>query len=202
MLKELFESCFYTTFPAKSGEVINLREIVYNGDFSLLDPEACRDCHYVCNLQLENREQLRIQSATCIHSIKIDDIFKPISEKLGEMCDYMLDDGCKLALIEMTCATKEYVGSKREKCIGQLFNTLTNLRTCGPISQHIDRSSGREAIFSWKETIAPKDLEDLVEISMTAMTELGDDIYSPDNVVSFESGFRYREIRYPDALIW
>lgn len=202
MLKELFESCFYTTFPAKSGEIINLRESIHHGDISLLDPDACRDCHYVCNPNFENREQLRVQSTTCIHSVKIDDVFKPISEKLGEMCDYLLDDGRKLVLIEMTCATKDYVGSKRDKCIGQLFNTLTNLRTCGPISQHIDRSSVREAVFSWKKTVAPVNLEDMVEMSMTAMTEFGDDIYSPNNVTPFESEFLYREIRYPNALVW
>lgn len=183
MLKELFESCFYSTFPAKPGEIINLRESIYNGDFSLLDPEACRDCHYPCNPKVENREQLRVHSTTCIYSIKMDDIFKPISEKLGEMCDYLLDDGRKLALIEMTCATKEYVGSKREKCIGQLFNTLTNLRTCGPISQHIDRSYEREAVFSWKKTVAPVDSEDLVEMSMTAMTELEETISTRQTIL-------------------
>ncbi|MCQ2217127.1 MAG: hypothetical protein MJZ33_01420 [Paludibacteraceae bacterium] len=203
MLKELFESCFYVTFPAKAGCVVNLTEVLYRGDFALVDSEACRDCRYMCSRVDSEREQLLIRSADgIINAIKVDDLFAPIGENLGRMCDFILDDGHKMALIEMTCATKEHVGSKRVTCIGQLYNTLTNLRTCGPVKEHIEKETECEAVFSWKETNAPSDLTDPIEASMTAMTDLADEVYSADNVSRFDDGFIYREIRYPIPLRW
>lgn len=202
MLKELFESCFYVTFPVKSGYTVNLTETTHNGDFALKDANACRKCRFVCDSISENQKQLLIRSVYNVNIIEVNDIFAPIKENLGEMCDYILDDNNKFVLVEMTCSTKDYVGSKRVKCIGQLYNTLTILRTCGPIRMHIENEKEREAIFSWKETHEPADMLDIVEISMTAMTDMGDDVYSPYNISSFEDGFKYREIRYPDTFIW
>ena len=202
MLKELFESCFYKTFPTKKNVIVNLTEKSYSGTFSLLDAEACRDCRLQCDPIPSNRKQLMVLTAKNVNTIKVDSIFKPVKEDYGRMCDYLMDDGNKFALIEMTCATQKYVESKRVTCIGQLYNTLTNLRTCGPVRQHIEKAAEREAIFSWKGTFDSADLFDPVEKSMTAMTDIGDDVYSPHNVSAFESGFLYREIRYPDVWVW
>ena len=201
MLKELFESCFYITFHKREC-VVNLTETTHNGNFALLDPEACRDCKCVCAPLPKNRKQLLVQASERVNTIKVDDVFAPVLEDMGEMCDYILDNSRKFVLVEMTCATKEYVGSKRVKCVGQLYNTLTNLRMCDPVGKHIEQKAEREVVFSWKETHEPVDLEDTIEKSMTAMSDMGDEVYSPNNVSPFESGFLYREIRYPDALVW
>lgn len=202
MLKELFESSFYYTFPKRSDWNINLIETMYTGDFSLVDSKACQGCKQVCNPVLSERKQLLIHSSSGINTIKVDDVFEPVDENLGEMCDYVLDDGRKFALIEMTCATKEYVESKREKCLGQLSNTLAILLTCGQVRLHIENKEEREVVFSWRETNGPLDSSDHVETSMAAMTALADEVYSTDNISKFEWGFLYREIRYPNVYNW
>jgi hypothetical protein len=56
-------------------------------------------------------------------------------------------------------------------------------------------------VFSWKETFAPDLKEDIVERNMADMTIMTDVIYSPDNELKFDFGFKLREIRYPDTLV-
>ena len=68
MLKELFEAHFYGTFPKVDDKVLMLEEISAAGDFSLLDPNACIGCKFVCNDVPEKREQLK---AYCAQDVNI-----------------------------------------------------------------------------------------------------------------------------------
>ena len=202
MLKELFESTFYVTFPAKKNVTIALDEQVHLGEFSLVDPKACRDCKFKCSDVEEGRKQLLVNANSEVHVMSVDSVMNNIAEDVGDTCDYMLDDTEKVAFVEMTCSSSKYVGSKRQKARGQLYNTICLLATNPNLQKHIENENIRYAIFSWKETYPKIDGTDLVENIMMGMTKMTDEVYSPDNVSKFDFNFLLREIRYPDSLEW
>lgn len=200
MLKELFEGHFYGTFPKVADRVLNLTEHIQSGSFSLLDKNACRGCHYICESNPENREQMRVNSAFPVNSISLDDVFSYVKEDIGETSDYLLEGNDTVAVIEMTCSTTDYVTEKRQKARRQLYNTLTNLMTSPVVKEHIERLTDRYVVFSWKETFDSTQTADYVEKNMTDMTVMADEVYSPDNESNFDFGFKLKEIRYPFAL--
>lgn len=202
MLKELFESSFYITFPKKSGCVLNIDEQKIDHDFSLCDKKACSQCRNVCNTQPNKREQLLVKTSKQVWYVSIDQVVSYINESVGETCDFMIDDGSRVALIEMTCSTIDYAGSKRKTARRQLKNTLCILMANPDIKQHIDSEYIKEVIFSWKETVNSSQNPDMIEKSFLDMLSMDNEIYSADNVSSFESGFSWREIKYDDKLIW
>ena len=97
MLKELFESTFYVTFPAKKNVTIALDEQVHLGEFSLVDPKACRDCKFKCSDVEEGRKQLLVNANSEVHVMSVDSVMNNIAEDVGDTCDYMLDDAEKVA---------------------------------------------------------------------------------------------------------
>ncbi len=203
MLKELLEHSFYVTYPAKSHVTVALEENVYDGDFSLVDPKACRDCRHQCSDVETERAQLRVDARTEVHVISIDEVMGNIEEQVGDSCDYMLDDNKKVAFVEMTCSTSDYVIGKRQKARRQLYNTLCLLYTNPDVRAHLEREKERFVIFSWRETFPKGDGGlDLAESAMMGMTSLVDDVYSPENVSKFDFGFLMREIRFPARLKW
>ena len=201
MLKELFEGHFYGTFPKVQNRVLNLTEYVQNGIFSLLDPKACRDCHFICDSNPENREQMKVESQQPVNIISIDEVFSYVKENLGETCDYMLESNGAIAVVEMTCSTTDYAMEKRQKARRQLYNTLTHLMTNPVVKEHIERQVSHYVVFSWKETFDSNATGDSVGDSMTGMTVMADEVYSPDNESKFDFGFKMKEIRYPYALV-
>lgn len=202
MLKELFESTFYVTFPAKTNITIALEEQVHSGKFSLVDPKACRDCKFKCSDVEDERKQLLVDAKSEVHVMSVDSVMNNIAEDVGDTCDYMLDDNEKVALVEMTCSSSKYVGSKRQKARGQLYNTICLLVTNPDLQKHIENEHIRYAIFSWKKTYPEDGGEDPVENIMMGMTKMTDEVYSPDNVSKFDFNFLLKEIRYPDSLEW
>lgn len=201
MLKELFEGHFYGTFHQLGERVLLLDEKTEKGDFSLLDDKSCRDCHYICEENITSREQLRVSAEQTVNVISIDQVFSYVEEDLGERCDYMFDNHQAIVLVEMTCSSSGYVKDKRQKAKRQLYNTLCVLFTSPLVKEHIEKHVIRYVVFSWKETFAPDLEEDIVERNMADMTIMTDVIYSPDNELKFDFGFKLREIRYPDALV-
>lgn len=200
MLKELFESSFYQTFPSKSHRPINLIEQTCSGRFSLLDSKACNDCRFVCNLDVVRREQLKISSAQEVNIISIDQVMSYVNEDVGETCDYMLETDMSVTLIEMTCSTTDYVVDKRPKARRQLRNTLEMLFTCPVMQMHIEKKGTKYAVFSWRETFDSSMKSDDVEGMMRGMFAMADEIYSPDNELNFDFDFKLKEIRYPHVL--
>lgn len=201
MLKELFEAHFYGTFPKVDDKVLMLEEISAAGDFSLLDPNACIGCKYVCNVVPEEREQLKAYCAQNVNIISIDQVFSFVREEVGEICDYMLDTLNTTVLVEMTCSTSEHVIGKRQKARGQLYNTLYLLYANPAVRGHIENKNVRYVVFSWKETFPEEREMDNIESSMKGMTVLTDIVYSPDNESKFDFDFKLKEIRYPDMLM-
>ena len=201
MLKELFEGNFYFTFPKVHGKVLNLTENVYSGTFSLLDMKACRDCHNICNNNPANREQMKVESKHLVNVISIDEVFSYAKENLGKNCDYLLESNGTIAIVEMTCSTTDYAIKKRQEARHQLYNTLIQLMTCPIIRAHIERLVIRYVVFSWKETFNSSFVGDSVGETMTDMTKMVDEVYSPDNESKFDFGFKLKEIRYPCALV-
>lgn len=70
MLKELFESSFYITYPRVPEKVLLLKERICSGDFFLTDANACRD--YVredvgmsCDYMLEDSNMTALVELTC-----------------------------------------------------------------------------------------------------------------------------------------
>ena len=201
MLKELFEGHFYATFPKVQNRVLNLTEYVRNGTFSLLDPKACRDCQFICDSNPANREQMKVDSQQPVNIISIDEVFSYVKENLGKTCDYMLESNGTIAVVEMTCPTTDYAIEKRQKARRQLYNTLTHLMTSPIVKDHIERLVSHYVVFSWKETFDSNVTGDSVGESMTGMTVMADEVYSPDNESKFDFGFKMKEIRYPYALV-
>lgn len=200
MLKELFEGHFYRVFPRVTDRVLNLMERVCSGAFSLLDKTACRDCHYLCNSNPADREQMKVVSQEPVYVISLDDVFSYVKEDVGELCDYMLEGNNKVVIVEMTCSTSNYVTEKRRKARRQLYNTLTNLMTSPVVKEHIERLAEHYVVFSWKETFDSNVDTDYAEKNMVDMTVMSDEVYSPDNESNFDFGFKMKEIRYPFAL--
>ena len=200
MLKELFEAHFYGTFPKVENKVLMLDERTAVGDFSLIDPNACYGCKYICNEVPEGREQLKVHAGQDVSIISIDQVFSFVRENVGDICDYMLDTTDTTILVEMTCSTSEHVIGKRQKARGQLYNTLCRLYANSVVRGHIEHNHVRYVVFSWKETFPEEGEMDDIESSMKGMTVLNDVIYSPDNESKFDFGFKLREIRYPDLL--
>ena len=203
MLKEMFESTFYVVFPAKSDVIVALQEREYDKDFSLFDPKSCLDCHSVCNDIESRRKQLLVVTHSHVHVISLDEVFGYVKEDLGETCDYMLDGGQQVVLVEMTCCLPDHIKNKRQKARRQLFNSLCILNTHPEIKKHIEEKTARYVVFSWKKTEPDKDAnKDSVEGNMMAMMGMADEVYSPDNISKFEFDFKLKEIRYPDSLVW
>ena len=200
MLKELFESQFYRTFPKVEGVVLLIEEREEVGDFSLLDTKACVGCKFVCSESPESREQLRVKSDKSVSIVNVEQVFGYVKEELGEVCDYLLEGEDSSYFIEMTCSTTAYVTSKRVKARAQLYNTLDRLFTCPPVKTHIEKRAVRYVVFSWRDTSASDSVIDDVEQTMRDMTVMTDAVYSPDNESQFDFGFKLREIRYPYVL--
>lgn len=200
MLKELFESSFYITFPPVTHTIINLIEQIHTGAFSLLDIKACNGCKFACSSDAASREQLRITSDQEVYIINIDQVVSHIKDTVGETCDYMLDTNASTILVEMTCSTADNVLDKRPKARRQLRNTLALLFANDNIKQHINKKSTNYVVFSWKETFSSTVLRDNVEHMMRGMLEMADEVYSPNNESSFDFDFKFKEIRYPHVL--
>lgn len=201
MLKELLEAHFFCTFPKVEDKVLMVHEVTKSGSFSLVDPKACAGCVFVCKEEPGEREQLKITSSNPVNIVDLEQVFGYIKEDVGEVCDYMLESADTTTLIEMTCSTTAYVKSKRPKARGQLYNTLEKLFTCPPVRTHIEKKAQHYVIFSWKETFPEETEMDDAEKSMRDMTILADAVYSPDNELMFDFGFKMKEIRYPYALV-
>lgn len=200
MLKELFEAHFYCTFHRKAGKVLMLDERTAQGDFTLLDTNACQGCKFVCSDDPREREQLKVHGDQAVYVLNMDQVFSYVQEDVGEMCDYILEGTTSVTLVEMTCSTTDYVRGKRQKARGQLYNTLDRLFTSPTIRSHIERMPIRHVVFSWKETFPDDGEMDSVETNMREMLLMTDEVYSPDNESRFDYGFKMREIRYPDVL--
>lgn len=198
MLKELFESSFYITYPHDENVLPNVVETVYVGSFALVDSSACVGCRDICHPDPLQRQQLRLLASTDVCAVRMDDVLKYVNDNLGEHCDYILDNGHKFCLVEMTCANDVHVGSKRLKSRSQLFNSISTLRACYAIREHIEAAEQCYVIFSWRKTVVGDD-DDPVEKTMQKMIEVSDEIYSPDNESNFDNTFKYKEIRYPDV---
>lgn len=199
MLKELFEAHFYATFPKKHGVFLQVDECTYQDYFSLVDISACRGCHFVCNIDLASREQLKVHSNMTTNVVNLAQVFNYVQEEIGETCDYMLESGQAVALVEMTCTSFNYIKDKRQKARSQLRNTLTLLHTNPDVRCHIESLIDHYAVFSWRETFNPT-ISDSVAQSMTGMLEMTDEVYSPFNESKFDFDFRLREVRYPDCF--
>lgn len=200
MLKELFETSFYYTYPPKEGVTVNLREQEFIGDGCLVDEIACQGCVDKCNANPLAREQFRFYADKQTYVLSINKVVSFLDTDLGENCDYIIDNGKKICLIEMTCASRDYVTSKREKCRSQFWNTITILRNCYDIREHIEKEE-KFVIFSWRETFMEYDPLDPIEVSIKTMTSMSDEVYSPDNESNFDNSFKYKEIRYPHKCI-
>lgn len=201
MLKELFETSFYITFPKKEGSILMIDERTAEGDFSIVDANACQGCKYVCCDNPGGREQLKVHGDKQVSIVSLDQIFGYVEEYVGEISDYLLEGAESLTVVEMTCSTTDYVQGKRIKARRQLYNTLSLLNTNPDVRTHLENKQARYVVFSWKETF-PENLElDGVEASMTGMMLMSDEVYSPDNESKFDFGFRMKEVRYPDVLV-
>lgn len=201
MLKELFEGHFYGTFPRKEHILLMLDESIKQGDFSLLDNNACRACRAVCDKEPESREQLLVHGVGTVNVLSMEQVFSYVDENVGEVCDYMLEGDNQVMLVEMTCSATDYVDDKRQKARSQLYNTIANLYLNPFVKEHIENKSRRTAVFSWKETFVGGNISDAAENSMLGMTLMSDEVYSADNESKFDFGFVLKEIRYPDILV-
>ena len=201
MLKELFESSFYYTFPRKEDTILILDEFTARGDFALVDESACKGCKFVCSDNPKKREQLRVYGDQQVSYVSLDQVFNYVREDVGQISDFLLEGKESTILVEMTCSTTDYVKGKRIKARGQLFNTLSLLYTNPDIRSHMEKKNIRYVVFSWKETIPENKEMDSVETSMKGMILMSDEVYSPDNESNFDFGFKLKEIRYPDVLV-
>lgn len=202
MLKELFESSFYVIFPARKGMTVNLTETIYSNNFQLHDKKACRDCHNVCADEDIQRVQLYVETTTAVSCLSIDQLIGYIDTPVGKNCDYLCDDSKVSALIEMTCSNTEWVNSKRQTAREQLYNTLCLFYANPAVKSHFEKEPKKYAIFSWKDTTIKDDEDDAPLASMMGMTTMSDAVYSVDNESDFDYGFKLKEIRYPEPLVW
>lgn len=202
MLKELFESSFYITYPHKENFSVNLHEDRYTAIFSLKDENACRDCRVVCHNEESKRAQLQINTSTAVHVLNIDELISYIKENVGETCDYLLDDGQKSIFVEMTCSNSEHVASKRQKARRQLYNTLCVLFANPIIRKHFEDEVKKYVVFSWKDTTCQNTVNDISSTNMLGMVLMSDATYTPENVSKFDFGYLLKEIRYPNIIQW
>ena len=93
MLKELFETSFYYTYPPKEGVTVNLREQEFIGDGCLVDEIACQGCVDKCNANPLAREQFRFYSDKQTYVLSINKVLSFLDTDLGENCDYIIDNG-------------------------------------------------------------------------------------------------------------
>lgn len=201
MLKELFEASFYRTFPKKEDTILMLDESIAEGDFSLVDEKACQGCKYVCSDNPDEREQLKAHGDHQVNILNLDQVFDYVREDVGEISDYLLEGPESAIVVEMTCSSTDYVKDKRVKARSQLYNTLNLLCHNPDVRNHLDNKQARYVVFSWKETFPENQEMDSVGKSMKGMVLMSDEVYSPDNEMKFDFGFKMKEIRYPDVLV-
>lgn len=201
MLKELFESSFYITYPRVPEKVLLLKERICSGDFFLTDANACRDCEFVCCDDPSKREQMKVKAVSPVNIISIDQVISYVREDVGMSCDYMLEDSNMTALVELTCSKAEYVVDKRQTARRQLFNSLCILYSNPIIKKHIEDHAFRYVVFAWKDSLWNLQEHDGVEDSMMGMTMMPDLVYSADNESKFDFDFKLKEIRYPHPFV-
>ena len=88
MLKELFESSFYYTFPRKEDTILILDEFTARGDFALVDESACKGCKFVCSDNPKKREQLRVYGDQQVSYVSLDQVFNYVREDVGQISDF------------------------------------------------------------------------------------------------------------------
>lgn len=205
MLKELFESTFYRTFPSKKGTLVQVDEHFYTGKFSLYDPFACSRCP-VCSSGFGAKENLIVEAVTTVSCADVSQIFQYVADDTGRHCDKILADESIVALVEMTCSEERYVNDsergKRLKARNQLINTLLMFRANSVIRSFLDDKERRYLVFSWKVLQNQATPNDIVEQGFIPFTDFADSTYSPDNVQLYDYGFYFKEIRYPDVFKW
>lgn len=204
MLKELFESSFYITYPQRPDIRVLINERIHrSGTFSLYDSLSCKTCEK-CIADPSARENIKITTSSPIHEISMSEVIGFVKEEISDNCDCILDDGTNtFTLLEMTCSQPKYIeGSKRNKALRQLYETLVSLFANSNIRKHIEGYKNKYAVFSWKNTLNAVDRNDTVEQGFLAFTDFSDEIYSPDNYRKFDFDFKYKEIRYPHILEW
>lgn len=200
MLKELFESSFYITYPHKEN-LICLIESKYTKKFTLNDLLACQDCK-IYSEGASCCYNINIEAKDSVYCINANDVFKPIKEDIGDCCDYILSDDTRMVLIEMTCSQEKYVRTcKRSKALDQLTNTKCVLLANPCVKSFMDNHTIKYMIFSWKDT-TPKYTKDSTEKGFSIFGEIANEAYSPDNVQDIYDDFKFKEIRYPDILCW
>lgn len=200
MLKELFESSFYITYPHKNKQVF-LNELVYEKRNPLYDFWACQNCKKY-DKTVSSCYNINVETKNKVYGISINDVFDLIKENVGDWCDYMLCDNTRMVLMEMTCSQERYVKtSKRSKALEQLINTKCILQANPCVQTFMNNHTIKYMIFSWKDT-TPKDTKDPTEKGFSIFIGISNEVYSPDNVQNIYDDFKFKEIRYPDILYW
>lgn len=200
MLKELFESSFYITYPHKNKQVF-LNELVYEKRNPLYDSWACQNCKKY-GITVSSCYNINVETKNKVYGISINDVFDLIKENVGDWCDYMLCDNTRMVLMEMTCSQERYVKtSKRSKALEQLINTKCVLQANPCVQTFMNNHTIKYMIFSWKDT-TPKDTKDPTEKGFSIFIGISNEVYSPDNVQNIYDDFKFKEIRYPDILYW
>ena len=66
---------FYSTFHKKAKVVLMLDERTVQGDFTLLDTNACQGCRFVCSDDPKEREQLKVHGDHTVYILNMDQVF-------------------------------------------------------------------------------------------------------------------------------
>ena len=203
MLKELFEGTFYWTFPKKTDVVVNIQEKIYSGVFSLNDPIACASCESCLNDESQ-RKNIIITTISPLSVISVSQVVSYIQDSIGKNCDYMMANMNTVCFIEMTCSASEYVNryesGKRMMAKAQLSNTTTIFMSNPNVKTFIDGKDNRMAVFSWKDTTYPNDVDDVIERGFEVFSDIAKDLSSDKNEL-YINGFLFKEIIYPEVLV-
>lgn len=203
MLKELFEGTFYMTFSKKTETVVNISEKIYSGAFSLNDPVACSSCK-ICQSDESQRKNIVVSTQSPLSVVSVSQIVSYIQDSIGKNCDYMMANVKSVCFIEMTCSASEYVNryesGKRMTAKTQLRNTISTFRVNPNVDAFIEGKDIKYAVFSWKDTSYPKDVNDKIERGFEVFSDIANEL-KRDNHELFIDGFLFKEIQYPEVLV-
>ncbi len=182
---------------------LSVAEDCREGDWGLTDKRSCADCSTHSNyfyISCDDKIVLKLHSGAPVRAIRLEEVFQTSPElSAGGCCDYLLYDGDKVALCELTCSRPEHVGGKRARAYAQLSDSIDKLGKIGGVGEKVGKLEVKDAVFAARRKVfALESTEDEVQRAMRPFFSMTASATRTD----MGNGFSFLTVDYPQVYEW
>lgn len=208
-MKEILENEFGKAFG--STKIVEAKETVFCGTTRIKDDKSCLSCQK--NDECKDQTVIEILSKTDIHIIDFESFVNNFPKITGSRCDLILYDKSKIALMELSCLSEEYLfngkygSEKTGKAVHaykQISESLKKLHHSPSISKKINTFQYKTGIFAYRvkdlnmhDDFYKKFSDNTKQFSLFDK-EMDKELMSSD----IGYGFTFQKNRYPEKYIW